>query len=75
MSDLIVTVDDCRKAGFCANKGIKPFFENDYPELGVSFREFVRNGIKADKLAALKDARADRVIALAKERVSLNNSH
>jgi len=58
-------VDDCRTAGFCAD-GIRSFFENE--GLGVTFREFVANGIEADKLAALWDARANRVVALAKER-------
>lgn len=58
--DLIITVTDIRRAGFCIARGAKPWFDgrDDVP----SFREFLKNGILATELAATGDGMALQVV-------------
>lgn len=52
-----ITVSDCRANGHCA-LGIKKWFESQ----GFDFRDFLRNGISADKFLATGDAYAIRIV-------------
>lgn len=49
-----------RAAGMCAN-GTKTFFEKN----GLDWRDFIHNGIEAEKLAATGDAMALQVVKVA----------
>jgi hypothetical protein len=60
---MIVTITDVRKAGYCV-RGIRTWARTN----GLDFNDFVKNGIEHERLAALGDAMADRVIALKLER-------
>lgn len=62
--DIIVTVYDCRKLGYCM-KQVRPWFGR----MGLDFRDFVKNGIPASKLVATNDVYAMRVIEQARKRV------
>lgn len=55
--DLVITMDDISRAGFCA-RGAKAFFH----EHDLDFRDFLKNGVAADQLAATGDARALKTI-------------
>lgn len=55
--DLIITMNDVRRAGHCA-RGVKSFFA----EHGLDFRSFLQDGIAATTLAETGDARANQVI-------------
>lgn len=60
-----LTITDVRAAGHCV-KGARPWFA----AYGLDFRDFVKNGIESDRLAALDDAILNQVIArkIARER-------
>lgn len=58
-ADLLIRVDDIRRAGYCAT-GIRRWFEVQ----DLDFREFLKNGILATALCASGDAMAERVVAL-----------
>lgn len=62
--DILVTVQDCRKLGYCM-KAIRPWFTEE----GLDFRDFVRNGILASKLHAKNNAYAEDVIRQARKRI------
>jgi len=53
----IVTITDCRRAGFCA-RGSRRWFE----DRGFDFRAFCREGIEAEVLWATGDAYARAVV-------------
>lgn len=56
-ADLVITMDDICKAGFCARK--TPWW---FSQHGLDFRHFHKNGILATDLAATGDAIALQVI-------------
>lgn len=64
-NDIIVTVHDCRKLGYCM-KQVRPWFG----VVGLDFRDFVKNGIPASKLLATDDAYATRVVEQARKRIA-----
>lgn len=51
--NLVITMDDIVRAGFCARK--TPWW---FTEHGLDFRHFFKNGIPATELAATGDAYA-----------------
>lgn len=55
--DLIITMDDCRKAGHCA-PGIRTWFGQQ----GLDFRKFMREGIPAVEMLATGDAQGRQVV-------------
>lgn len=57
---LIITAVHARRAGYCLSN-CRPFFARH----GLDFRDFIRNGIDAEKLLATGDDMAARVVALA----------
>lgn len=63
-SNIIVTVHDCRKLGFCM-KQVRPWFGQQ----GLDFRDFIRNGIPAHKLRATQNEYVEDVIRQAKKRI------
>ncbi len=56
-ADLIITMNDIVRAGFCARK--TPWW---FSEHGLDFRHFHKHGIAATELAATGDALAMKVI-------------
>jgi hypothetical protein len=58
-ADLIITVRDISRAGFCIARGAKPWFRDH----DLDFREFLKNGILATELAATGDAIALQVVS------------
>lgn len=64
--DVIVTVSDVQAAGFCISPGLKTFLE----ERGHSLKDFIRHGLPASTLTAYQDARADRAVEKARERLN-----
>lgn len=63
--DLIVTMGDLRRAGICA-AGARRWF----PLHGFDFRDFLKNGIAAERLLATDDPFARRAVEEARKRVS-----
>lgn len=59
-----VTVDDIRKAGHCIGLPTKRWFR----EYGLDYRDFLKNGIEAERLLATGDGIAARVVRLKCER-------
>lgn len=55
--NLIITMDDITRAGFCARK--TPWW---FAEQGLDFRDFFKNGIPATDLAATGDGIALQVV-------------
>lgn len=62
--EIIVTVHDCRKLGYCM-KAIRPWFTQQ----GFDFRDFVRHGIPASKLRPTNNVFAENVIKQARKRI------
>jgi hypothetical protein len=56
-SKITITVTDCRRCGHCA-RGIKSWFES----YGLDFRDFIKNGIPANKFLATNDAYATGIV-------------
>lgn len=54
---MIITWADARKVLYCS-KGIR-FFCTKY---GIDYTDFLKNGIEADKLLALNDSMANKVV-------------
>lgn len=66
MSDqVIVRMEHIRKADLCA-KGARYWFESN----GLSWSDFLTNGIAAEKVEVIGDAMADRVCAVARQESS-----
>jgi hypothetical protein len=55
--DRIITMDEIRRAGFCAS-GSRRWFEQH----GMDFRKIVREGITVRDLLATKDGNAQHVV-------------
>lgn len=55
---LIITMDDCRKAGHCAS-GVRRWMH----EQGFDFRAFMAEGITAEQMLACNDGDGDQVVA------------
>ena len=62
-ADLIVTITDIRRAGYCAS-GARRWFE----ARGYDFRDVLKNGVSAEALLATGDAMAERSVRFAVER-------
>lgn len=60
---VIVTLEDCRTLGFCMG-AVRPWFEQH----GFDWRDFVRNGIEADRLLATDDHLARMAVSNAEAR-------
>lgn len=58
---MIVTVQHCAELGYCM-KQVRPWFVAN----GLDFMDFVKNGIEEEKLSALGDSYADRIVAHAR---------
>jgi hypothetical protein len=58
----IVLHRHCRALGYC-NRGMRPWFSRE----GLSWADFLKDGIDADILRAKSNAMADRAIARAEE--------
>lgn len=54
---MIITRTDCHEVFYCS-KGIRRFFI----KYGLDYSDFLKNGIEADKLSALNDSMADKVL-------------
>jgi hypothetical protein len=67
--NIIVTVQDLRAARLCF-QGSRPWLARH----GLSWQEFLANGIEAEALEATGDALAKRVIAQARARLARENS-
>lgn len=61
--DPIVTMDDIRKAGYCA-RGARRWFETH----GLDFRDFMENGVPASVMLATGDAQGEHVVRCKQER-------
>lgn len=57
-ADLIITIDDVRKAGFCAGIKTKRWFIDH----GFDFQTFIRCGVPAAEFLEKGDALAERVV-------------
>ena len=57
LGESLVTIQDCRKVGFCT-AGTREWFNSH----GLDFRDFVRNGIPVETLAAFDDGLANKVL-------------
>ena len=57
-TSLIITMDDCRKAGHCAS-GVRRWFN----ESGLNFRSFMATGTSAAEILAVDDALGRQVVA------------
>lgn len=55
--DLIITMDDCIKAGHCP-VGVRNWFRQQ----GLNFRNFMKNGIPARDMLATGDAQGKQVV-------------
>ena len=60
---MIVTMQDCRELGYCAY-GVRRFFK----EHDLDFKDFLKNGIEEEKLAATEQGLALKAIEHANER-------
>lgn len=59
-SERVIRIEDVRRAGHCPS-GARTWFKLH----GIDFRDFVKNGVRADVLLATNDAQARQVVALA----------
>jgi nuclear transport factor 2 (NTF2) superfamily protein len=57
LASCIITIEDVRFAGYCT-KGARRWFES----YGFDFRDFLTNGITAEKLLSTNDAAAQQVV-------------
>lgn len=65
--DFMVTAEDVLAAGFCIIPGLKGFLE----DRGYNLRTFIREkGLPSQTMLGFKDARADRAVAKARERLN-----
>ena len=63
LDEVIITIDDIRKAGHCA-RGAKNWFDQQ----GIDFRDFLKNGITATRMLDTGDAQGAQVVARKLER-------
>lgn len=59
-ADLTITMDDLKKAGFCAGLKTRRWFVDH----GFNYQSFIREGVPAAIFLEKGDAYADRVVAL-----------
>lgn len=59
LSEVHVTIDDVRRAGYCVS-GARRWFADH----GIPFAEFIKTGMAADEFIARGDSRAARVVEL-----------
>jgi hypothetical protein len=71
MESLIVNSRHCRAAGMCLTPGVRDFFARH----NLDYRDFIRNGIDANKLieATQSDAMALQVVSVARKEQEANN--
>lgn len=67
MSDM-VTIADCRAAGYCIRNGVRPKCE----ALGLDFRTLVREGLPLSAVEGIEDSQVQRIIRFAKMRMAQN---
>lgn len=60
--DLVITMDDIRRAGHCP-AGARTWFKLH----GFDFKRFLKQGISAEELLATGDEQATHVVAIARE--------
>lgn len=60
---MIITWSDARQVMYCS-KGIRVFCTKYH----IDYDDFLKNGIEADKLAALNDSMADKIIEVKRGR-------
>lgn len=60
-----VTIDDCRRAGHCVS-GVKAWVA----EMGISFRDLMKDGIPIETVASKNNGYGDQVVAATKERIA-----
>lgn len=60
---MIIKITDIRLAGHCAT-GAKQWFD----DMGIDFKDFLKNGIDSEKLLATGDGLARQVVSRTKER-------
>ena len=58
--DLIITIDDVKKAGFCAGLKTRRWFVDH----GFDYQAFIREGVTAAEFLEKGDALAERVVAV-----------
>lgn len=63
----LVTIDDCRAAGYCVS-GVR----RHCVTIGIDFRQLVRSGIPVEDAEKINDAAVQRIVAKTKERLSKN---
>jgi hypothetical protein len=61
---LVITIDDIRKTGHCT-RGARRWFQHN----GLSFDDFLKNGVDAQRLLDTGDALALRVVQATRERL------
>ncbi len=71
MRDIIVTSRHCRIAGLCLTPGTRDFFQAH----NLDFKDFIRNGIPAEKLLSTKSALAERVVSIARQESEREAEH
>lgn len=59
-ADLTITMDDVKKAGFCAGLKTRRWFVDH----GFSYQTFIREGVSAAEFLEKGDALAARIVAL-----------
>lgn len=59
-ADLIITMDDVKKAGFCAGLKTRRWFVDH----GFDYQSFIRSGVGAAEFLEKGDALATRVVAM-----------
>lgn len=71
MDNLIITSRHCRAAGMCMTPGVRDFFARHQ----LDYRDFIRNGIDANKLieATQSDAMAVQVVTVARKEKEVAN--
>jgi hypothetical protein len=58
-----VTIEDVRRRGHCV-AGARRWFA----EKGLDFRDFLKNGLEEDTVAAIGDGYSDQILAAKRER-------
>ncbi len=66
---LIITMDDCRKAGHCAS-GVRRWMNDQH----IEFRAFMAEGITAAQMLATGDAQGRQVVARTVQRRLLDDT-
>lgn len=62
---MIVRIEDVRRAGYCV-RGVRHWTTLN----AIDFNDFLKNGIESDRLEALNDTMAQRVVNMKREQES-----